>query len=490
MSWVDKIIAKAVERAIRGGVNEPLYQSIFKQIGAGNPVYIPDNVEKYISEGYLYNPQVYSIVSFIAQKASTIPWFVYNVKDKKALKLYKGGSPEMTIARKQLQKKAIEPIKDHELMRLFTTPNPLQGWAEFIEQTIGFKLVTGNSYIHAIGPDAGVNAGKIQEMWVLPSQAIEILAGDRMQPIKGYRYMIDKTTVIPPEEIIHLKYWTPEYISGSMLYGLSPIRAARRVVSKSNASYDAGTASFQNMGALGFISGNRQSNDMGLTEEQAQSIEDVLARKTGPKNRGKIMVTSADLKWQQIGMSPADLAIIESDKMDLRTLCNVYHVPSELFNDAANKTYSNTQEAGRAIWVNAVIPSLTQFRDAVNLFLEQRGQAEVYVDFDTSVVPELQDSMEALVAQLANAYWISPNEKRGLMGWDELPDEEADMLWIPAGLAPMQGWAEQEAAREQEAEANLAELNGGDEPNDEPSEEEVDEELKRLGINDYGTKGR
>ena len=41
----------------------------------------------------------------------------------------------------------------------------------------------------------------------------------------------------------------------------------------------------------------------------------------------------------------AGLAIIESDKMDLRTICNLFHVPSELFNDASNKTYSNTKEA-------------------------------------------------------------------------------------------------------------------------------------------------
>jgi HK97 family phage portal protein len=222
---------------------------------------------------------------------------------------------------------------------------------------------------------------------------------------------------------------------------------------------------------------------MGLTDEQAQAIEDVLAKKTGPKNRGKMMVTSADLKWQQIGMSPVDLAIIESDKMDLRTLCNVFHVPSELFNDASNKTYSNTQEASKAIWTNAVIPALTQFRDAMNLFIAGK-YGDVFIDYDTSVIPELQEDMERLVNQLMNAWWITPNEKRELMAWDSEPIPEMDMMWIPSSLVPMNGWAEQEAAREQEAEADLRSLD-----DEEPSDEDLTEELKRLGINDYGTKG-
>lgn len=486
MSWIDRIIQKAVEARYPKGVGDQLYSSILRAVGSGNPVYMPDRLESYIQEGYLYNPSVYSIVSFIAQKASTIPWFVYNIKDKKALSLYKSGTPEMTLKKMQLQRKAMEPVESHELMQIFTKPNPLQGWAEFIEQAIGFKLVTGNTFIHAIGPQNGVNAGKLQEMWILPSQAIDILAGDKMNPIKGYQYMWDKSIVIPPEEVIHLKYWTPEYVNMSNLWGLSPIRAARRVVSKSNASYDAGTASMQNMGALGFIKQNvSASNPSPLTEEQAQAIEDILAKKTGPKNRGKALVTSADLSWQQIGMSPVDLAIIESDKMDLRTLCNVFHVPSELFNDASNKTYSNTQEASKAIWTNAVIPALTQFRDAFNLFIAGK-YGDVFIDYDTSVIPELQENMEQLVNQLMNAWWITPNEKRELMAWDAEPIPEMDMMWIPSSLVPMNGWAEQEAAREQEAEANLAALNGEGEG---PSDEELTEELKRLGINDYGTKG-
>jgi HK97 family phage portal protein len=190
-----------------------------------------------------------------------------------------------------------------------------------------------------------VNAGLLKEMWPLPSQIMSIVAGDRMQPIKQFEMKGDRTVVLKPEEVIHLKYWTPNYSQGTFLYGISPIQAARRVVTKSNSSFDAMVASFQNMGAIGILSPDGSSTEQ-LTEEQQEFIEQRFKRKTGAKNAGSPLISSIPLKWQNTNMSPVDLAIIESDKIDMRTLCNIFHVPSELFNDAANKTYSNTKEAG------------------------------------------------------------------------------------------------------------------------------------------------
>ena len=481
MGLLDKLIGRQVMKALGDRkISDDLIAAILKTVGSGNPVYIPDDVEKYIADGYLFNPNVYSIVSLICQKAATIPWFVYDIKDKKALRLYKSGGPENTIQKALLRKKAIEPLQDHELMTLFDKPNPLQGWAEFIEQSVGFKLVTGETFIHAIGPTAGQNAGKVREMWIYPTQLIDIIAGDRFNPVKSYRYKIDQSVEIPATEIIHLKYWSPEYLQGAMLHGVSPIRAGRRALTKSNAAYDAGTAALQNSGMYGFISGDKDpSGFSSLTKEQGIDLQERINKYTQAKNRGKIPITSASLKWNQMAMSPIDLALIESEKMDLRTLCNIYHVPSELFNDAANKTYSNTAEASQAVWNNAVIPALTQFRDSFNSYLSRSYENNIYIDFDTSVVPELQDDLAMQVQGLKEARWITDNEKREIMGWDVLPVPELDMIWIPSGLSPVDGYVEREATRQAEAEAMRQQISGDTEM------EEAEKRLKELGIEDY-----
>jgi HK97 family phage portal protein len=436
---------------LRRSIGSEVISEILKMV-RGRAIYPPDNVETYIDKGYLFNPVVYSIVSFIAQKAGAIPWGVYEVKNDKALHSYKSAN-SYNINTKIIKTKALVAIPDHELNAIFLKPNILQGWAEFFEQVVGFKLVTGNSYIHMIGPTAGLNKGSIREMWNIPSQIIRPVAGDRMEPVRGYKYLAQNEP-IPANEIIHLKYWTPEYFNGQNLIGLSPLRASLRLITKSNSSFDSSVGALQNQGAFGIISAEK---DTDLTEEQADMIESRLREKVGgPANRGKNIVTSATLKWQQMGMSPVDLNIIESDRMDLRALCNVYHVPSELFNDAANKTYSNTKEAGSAVYTNAVLPALNQFRDAFNQYISNKYPG-LYCDYDASMISELQDDLQMMATVLSSIWYLSPNEKRDLLNF---PADETNPLmneyWVPSGLMPMsQSMVTDEQLEEEEKKLGL-----------------------------------
>jgi HK97 family phage portal protein len=280
-------------------------------------------------------------------------------------------------------------------------------------------------------------------MWNLPSQLVVVVPGDQMEPILRYEMRGYSDVKIPKDQIIHVKNWTPNYINGQFLYGVSPIQAARRVITRSNSSYDASVASFQNMGAYGMITGDAKTDDQSLTPEQLEEIKKRYKKLTGPKNAGQPLITSAALKWQQMGMSPVDMNIIESDKMDLRTLCMIYHVPSELFGDAANKTYSNTKEAGSAVYTNAVIPALIQKRDALNRFVKTRYKENIFIDFDTSMISELQEDLTMLTTALANAWYLTANEKRDMIsyGRDET-NPLMDEYMIPMGLQPLSGYSE------------------------------------------------
>ena len=436
---------------LRRSIGSEVISEMLKMV-RGRAVYPPDSVDTYIDRGYLFNPVVYSIVSFIAQKAGAIPWGVYEVKNDKALHSYKSAN-SYNLNTKIIKTKALVALPDHELNAIFLKPNILQGWAEFFEQVVGFKLVTGNSYIHMIGPTAGLNKGSIREMWNIPSQIIRPVAGDRMEPVRGYKYLASNDIILP-ESMIHLKYWTPEYFNGQNLVGLSPLRASLRLITKSNSSFDSSVGALQNQGAFGIISAEK---DTDLTEEQADMIESRLREKVGgPANRGKNIVTSATLKWQQMGMSPVDLNIIESDRMDLRALCNVYHVPSELFNDAANKTYSNTKEAGSAVYTNAVLPALNQFRDAFNQYISNKYPG-LYCDYDASMISELQDDLQVMATALSSVWYLSPNEKRDLLNFSA--DETNPLMneyWVPSGLMPMsQSMVTDEQLEEEEKKLGL-----------------------------------
>jgi phage portal protein BeeE len=94
-SWIfNKQLTKLQQDIINRSVGSEFYAKMLEYV-KGNPVYMPDNIETYIKEGYLFNPTVYSLISFISQKASSIPWAVYEVKSNKALNLYKSASHDL-----------------------------------------------------------------------------------------------------------------------------------------------------------------------------------------------------------------------------------------------------------------------------------------------------------------------------------------------------------------------------------------------------------
>jgi hypothetical protein len=148
-----------------------------------------------------------------------VPWIVYEVKDKKALKRYKRLPSEAkrhNLARVVATKaKALEETEsDNDLTRLLDRPNPYQGGHEFRENVFGFKLITGNAYIHGVKYDMGRLSGRIGEMWVMPSQLTEIVASnDPEHIIRGYRlnwYGVARELEIPADEVSAHEVLQPE----------------------------------------------------------------------------------------------------------------------------------------------------------------------------------------------------------------------------------------------------------------------------------------
>ena len=433
-----------------------LYDAILQMVGTDYPLQPDDNFREQVNKGYLYNPDVYSIVNLITGSAKGVQWNLYEVKDQRKFRKYKAlptDAKDFTLDRViRLKEDSLEEVYDdsNQLYRLIHRPNPLQGWGQFVENVLGFKLVTGNSFVHGVMLEAGANAGLINELWVMPAQFTRINASRGFEGIvSGYTLEIGTyRTKFAPEEVMHVKYWNPDYESdGAHLYGLSPLRAAGRVVRQSNDSYTAQSALLQNSGAMGILSVDPDS----MTEEQASSLEQQYYNKYGgPAKRGRIVIAGAKMQWQQIGLNAVDMAIIESQKMSLRDLCNIYNINSALLNDPDNKVYNNVREARRALYMEKVLPELDTFRDELNRWLvskynEKMGK-QYYLDYDLESIPAMQEDMKLVMEQVRDAWWLTGNERRMAMGYDE--DPVMNQYFIPAGLIPTASMPEVEMDQE------------------------------------------
>ena len=401
----------------------------------------------FVDDGYVANDIVYSIIKLITDKAKIAPFHVYKVVDEKAAKKYKSLAAQKDINLKELEtlhKKAYELYTgDQRLNELLKYPNEEDCWSDLVEQWCGFKLITGNSFIYGKLIEAGNNQGKPYELFALPSQYMAIIANINVFPPTraGYQLYYGQMWSFDTKEILHDKYFNPQWgVTGGQLYGQSPLRAAAKNLTRSNEAKTAAVASFQNGGPAGVLFMNDERFDPTSGQAQAQALKTAVSQKGGAANFNSIAVSGYKVDWKQIGLSPVELNIIESEKWDLKALCNIYGVPSQLLNDSDSKTYNNQREGEKALTLRCAIPLLNALTENLNRKLHTdwgyKG-TNLYVDYDLSVYGELEANKAEQTAWLNTAWWISPKQKLDIMNIevpDYIPTEELEKLYIPTGL--------------------------------------------------------
>lgn len=410
----------------------------------------PDNTgDAYIEQGYKGLPNVYAIISLIISKSSIVPFEVFRVKNQGKAKKYqatlKNLNSRSDLGRvQQLKAEAYDKVEGTELERLLLNPNEFQSMEQLNEQLDGYKLLTGNAYCMLNSPSVGMNKGKPKYMYNLPSPMVTAIGGSWDMPIKGYGFNLYEEE-IPADMCLHFKNFNPvsSFSSGSdYLYGMSPLMSCRMLLGKYRDADIAQGSMFKNMGPAGILS----NEDQNATEEQAIAIKDRFKKQYGgSRNAGDIIVTASKFKWEQIGLSPIDLNILEAKEEILGEICNVYHVPIAMFTKT-NATENNMIEARKMFITDAVIPLVEARKAVINQKLAPKFGEGLSIEYDYTVFQEVQEDMQRLAKTVRDMHWINPNEQRNLTGFDQVDDENMDKFYFPANLMPLEKLVEDEAS--------------------------------------------
>lgn len=419
MNWLQKQIYTVVQKAATVANNE-LFRAQYYGLSNGQGIVVNDDKEDYVEKGFSANAQLYAIVSMIAEKSAGIPYRVVVQNDKGEFEDAEGAEADA-------------------LRELLYTPNGYQTCREFIEQSVGMLLVTGDLYWYAPRLESGVNKGRTTEMHVAPSQYMEIVSGGWMEPIKGYRIKKGNySRFFEYEDVMHVKKVNLDYRMGQEFYGMSPLKPGRDLLGKANEAQKAQRFLYENRGAAGFVTGTGKTP---FTEQQAQAMRDTWKKKYGRAGAtGEPVFTEADVKWQNIVMSSRDLGFNEDHIQVLRDFCAMYHVPSSLFGDSANKTYSNYAEARKAFYTDAVQPVIESVYDEFTRWMVPNYTEGIKVVPDYSKVSELQpdkkQAAEVMSIGRQNGA-VTANEFRAAIGLPHVDDPAADVLYQGVGLTPL-----------------------------------------------------
>ena len=172
----------------------------------------------------------------------------------------------------------------------------------------------------------------------LPYDQLSIIANINKFPITEEAFQIDilANMLFPKQQILHDRYQNYDWdVNGSHLYGMSPLKAALRRLSRSNSAVKASAAMLENQGVKGvlYMDDPRVLNSGIDVMETAKQVNAVKAKLVGEgewrgsDNWGRIGVSGYKLGWQEIGLTPVDLSIIDSEKWDLKRFAAVYGVP-------------------------------------------------------------------------------------------------------------------------------------------------------------------
>lgn len=381
---LDKI---QLEAAFRG---EMYFRSLYN---SGTSALTYQNLKQLIEKGYQTNVDVFSVINWIVEQAAQIP------------------------VRVQVMKNGEWVFDDtHEVQQLINQPNQYQDGTEFRAQAFTFYLATGNTFIYAPKIEGGNNNGKAKEMYIMPSQSTTIKTGSWMQPIKGYELSVSANEVkeMPFSDVIHLRTVNLDYGNGRELYGMSPLRAGLLALDRSNANYTASSQTFKNTGLGGILSEKKSDFAGALTDEQRQKEEKRIAEDYyGVFNKGKTMVTNADVTYTPIGLSPVDMNLIADKNATLRDFCNIYNVSSILFNDNENSSYNNMLEAKKSGLNEACLPLVYRFIDKVTMKLLQPYGKDIRLIADISDIPVLQKDKKE------QAEWVTSLVDRGIISRGE-----------------------------------------------------------------------
>lgn len=458
--------SRSIARSLKPHIKSNKLNSLLFQGHLGNtPVVLDDKPFTYIKDGYMLNPDVYSVVNIRSRAAAAVPPLVLEVKNEKSANEYyrlkysqrSGAGESFQKRQKDLRKKAFEEVpEDDDLKKLIKRPNPLQAWPEFFENLWGFMDITGNGFTHGVE----LTDGRFSEMWIMPPQLTRIKADKALEGLVR-SYILEyygQHHDIPAETVMHIKYWNPDYtVPGSHLYGMSPLRAAANLLRSGNDGLEALASSYRNMGAAGMAFPDDPDIDS-LDQQQINALEKDLQRAVGPKFTKSILVTSAKMGWTNFGLSPVDLEILSALNLSLRKICNIYGVSSELLNDPENKTQANKKEARRGLYMDVVIPQMERIYAELNRWLVPRFEAangkKYHIDYDVSAIEALGEDMERKVNWLSRAWWVTPEEKREAMDFEKTEDPMMGQVWAPAGMMPVSDLTIEEEIELRELRAN------------------------------------
>lgn len=424
MRIIDKLFGTSkVVNDLKSQIKQLQNRSIAIQLNASTSIF-PTYQELENINTYTTVDDVYSIVTLLAETAARIPMYGYKIVSESSMKNYKRFN-QTSIHGKYYRRKAMQDLPEEDPFVTFL--NSID-YAEKIKYYT-ILYIAGELFLYKQIIEFGPNKGKVQ-LHVLNNQNISVILSDSFpQQVLGYRYYdVDFEGEFPANEVMHIKYFNPDYSNGRNFRGLSPLQVLSKRLTRLEAGMNATVAQVQNGGVPGIV---YEKSDYAI-ESLGQRKNDFSSYLRNSSNKGAPYFAAGEMGYLELGLSLADMNVLDLQNVDFTKLCNAYKIPEVLLNNHKASTDNNVNWAEKRLYTNSILPNIYLLRDA---FVNQiaplfGGSVKRTIEIDLSEIPSLHEDIKQQASALDAMWWITPNEKRDIMQFEEIDNPLMDQILI------------------------------------------------------------
>jgi HK97 family phage portal protein len=140
------------------------------------------------------------------------------------------------------------------------------------------------------------------------------------------------------------------------------------------------------------------------------------------------MLLEGGLDWKPMGFSPSDMEFQKTKEAAAREIAAAFGIPPMLMGIPGDSTYANYQEANRAFYRLTVLPMAAKVAADLGHWLSGFTGEVIELRPDLDQIPALASERDAQWARVGAADFLTPQEKRMILGLPALPDPSAPSL--------------------------------------------------------------
>lgn len=354
--------------------------------------------------------------------------------------------------------KEVQSGRASEIRELLKKPNPLQTQSQFFAQQDHYTDIFGYCPVLKVRPSGFPD--EISSLWNIPPWLFDIDYTKKwlkQTSIAGiyknyYLYWDGERTEIPFKDLFFIfddgigtDFDTNLTIPDSRLISND------FVVGNIVAAYKARNTLISKRGAMGILSNETKDGDQGtvrLNPKDRDQVQREFKSNYGLVGQSfQVIITDANLKWQQMGFPTKDLMLFEEIADDINRLCDAYGLPPVLIARDKDTTFANQNQGRKDFIENTIIPESENrmqmntngiVREDENLIIKRDYSELAVLQEDKGKAAQARKTLDDALSIEYSKGLITKNDWLEKLGEDRNSDPSFDKYFDAAADAELQ----------------------------------------------------